>query len=58
MGTPASLFDTQDDDIEEQALLDGEADYAAGRVISHEAMRRWLLSWGTENELTPPECGE
>lgn len=26
-----------------------------GEFISHEAMKTWLLSWGTENELPPPE---
>ncbi len=45
-------------DGEEEAALAAEASIAAGQVISHEAMRRWLLSWGTENELPPPECGE
>lgn len=45
---------------EEEAVADAEAwaDYKAGRVISHEAMKRWLLSWGTENELPPPEVGD
>jgi predicted transcriptional regulator len=47
-----------DDEIEEQALAEAEADVAAGRVISHEAVKRWLLSWGTPDELPPPKCGE
>ena len=31
-----------------------EAD-AGGPFIAHEDMVRWLESWGTENELPPPE---
>ena len=36
----------------------GLADIEAGRVISHEAVKRWLMSWGTDNPLPPPKCGE
>jgi predicted transcriptional regulator len=59
MGKPEpSIFDETDDAADELATQRGEADVAAGRFISHEAMKRWLLSWGTDNELPPPECGE
>ena len=34
----------------------GEADFAAGRFVSHERVMEWLDSWGTENELPIPEC--
>ena len=53
-----SLFDQIDEAAEERALAEAERDIAEGRVISHEAMRRWLLSWGTDHELPPPKCGE
>ena len=43
---------------DEQATAEGLADIKAGRVISHEAVKRWLLSWGTENELPPPKVGD
>ena len=56
MAEPAPLFETLDDDTEARALAEAEADVAAGRVISHEAMTRWLRSWGTDHELPPPEC--
>lgn len=52
------MFDIADTEADEAATLRGLADVAAGRVISHEAVKRWLLSWGTENELPPPECGD
>ena len=52
------IFDEIDEEAEERAMAEAEADIAAGRVISHEAMVRWLESWGTPNELPPPKCGE
>jgi len=60
MSDPAriSLFDMTDDEAEARADAEAEADAAAGRVVSHEAVRRWLMSWGTEHELPPPKCGE
>ncbi len=53
-----SLFDEIDDDAEAAADARAEADIAAGRVISHEAMKRWLLSWGAPDEKPAPKCGE
>ncbi len=55
---PETAFDLVDDEVEERALAEAEAAVAAGRVISHDAMKRWLQSWGTANELPPPNCGE
>ncbi len=49
-----SLFDEIDDAAEAAADARAEADITAGRVISHDAMKRWLLSWGTPNELPTP----
>ena len=49
-----SLFDEIDDDAEAAADARAEADIAAGRIISHEAMKRWLLSWGTPDEKPAP----
>ncbi len=40
------------------AVQEGLHDVAAGRVISGEAILAWLRSWGTENELPRPECGD
>ena len=53
-----SVFEPADDAAEEKALAEAEAEIAAGKFISHKAMRRWLLSWGTPGELPPPKCGE
>ncbi len=52
------MFEQIDDAVEARAVDEAEAAYAAGRVISHDAMVRWLTSWGTPNELPPQQCGE
>lgn len=51
-----SLFDPQTDEAVE-ALLDAEAeaDYAAGRVISHERMCEWLTRLSKGERVPPPE---
>jgi predicted transcriptional regulator len=53
-----SIFDEVDIDADMAADMaadaEGLADLDAGRVISHEAMKAWLLSWGTTEELPPP----
>ena len=46
------------DEEEERLDAEAEADIAAGRVISHEAVERWVRSWGTHNELPPPKPGD
>jgi len=53
-----SVFEPVDEAAEDRALAAAEAQVAAGKAISHGAVRRWLLSWGTSNELPPPKCGE
>jgi predicted transcriptional regulator len=53
-----TLFDEIDDAAEQRALEEAERAIAEGRTVSHEAVRRWLLSWGTAKELPPPKCGE
>jgi predicted transcriptional regulator len=52
-----AIFDEIDEASEAEADARAEADVRAGRVISHEAMKIWLLSWGSADELSPPEVG-
>jgi len=52
-----SIFDEVDEESEAAADARAEADIIAGRVVSHEAMKAWLLSWGTPDELPLPEIG-
>jgi predicted transcriptional regulator len=52
----------QHDDLDDEtvafiaAVTSGIADAEAGRTVPYELVRRWLLSWGTESEQSPPEC--
>lgn len=50
-----SIFDEIDVDADRAADAEGLADLDAGRVVSHDAMKAWLLSWGTAEELPPPQ---
>lgn len=52
------VFDIPDDEADEAATQRALADFEAGRVISHDAMKQWLLSWGTDKPLPEPKCGE
>ncbi len=52
------LFATPDEAADEAALKRAEADIAAGRYISHEAVMRWVASWSSDNPLPPPKCGD
>ena len=51
-----------DEEIDEAAEAaadeEGLADIAAGRTISWEAVQCWLRSWGTPDELPPPQVGD
>ena len=53
-----SIFDEIDLDGDVAADAEGNSDIEAGRVISHDAMKAWLLSWGTAGELSPPKVGD
>jgi len=52
------LFDEEDEAAIDAADAEAEADVAAGRVISNEAVIRWLKSLSTDSPLPPPQCGE
>ena len=57
-GAYFDLFKETDEDQDERLVAEADADIAAGRVISNEAVLRWIKSWGTPDELPPPQCGE
>lgn len=52
------LFETTDREAEAQADARADADAAEGRTISHEAVKRWLQSWGTDAPLPRPQVGD
>jgi RHH-type transcriptional regulator, rel operon repressor / antitoxin RelB len=39
-----------------RAIEEGIKDVEEGRVVSHERVKEWLQSWGTEGEKEMPEC--
>jgi hypothetical protein len=47
-------YDKEDLDAKDKAIEEARADVAAGRVIPWTHIKRWLESWGTDNELPPP----
>jgi predicted transcriptional regulator len=53
-----SIFDEIDIDADKAADAEGLADLDAGRVIKHDAMKAWLLSLGTADELPPPRSAK
>lgn len=56
MKAEPSIFDDSDDAAEAAADAEGLADLEAGRTVSHEKMKAWLLSWGTPDETPPPKA--
>jgi predicted transcriptional regulator len=56
MSNPVQPLPDEDTAAFLAAVEEGLADAATGRTVSHDEVRRWLLSWGTENELPLPEC--
>jgi len=49
---------TNDADTEAlaEAVKQGLASADAGKTTHYDEVRRWLLSWGSDNELPKPEC--
>jgi predicted transcriptional regulator len=53
-----TIFDGTDPDAEAKADERAEADVREGRLIRHEAVRRWLASWGSGKPLSRPRTGD
>lgn len=53
---PNHMFDEPDTDAFVAVVKRGLASADAGRIVRYEDVRKWLLSWGTEDELPKPEC--
>lgn len=58
MSREKSLFDDHDESAEAAADARAEADVRAGRTIGHDAVKRWLRSWGTAEPLPRPHVGD
>lgn len=53
MSHEKSLFDDRDERAEAAADARAEADVVAGRLISHDAVKTWLRSWGSSPAPRP-----
>ena len=58
MSREKTLFDSADPREEAAADLRADADVAAGRLIGHDAVKRWIASWGTAKPLRRPQVGD
>ncbi|GAA5266472.1 hypothetical protein ACOSOMT5_P2899 [Acidiphilium sp. MT5] len=54
--TPNHVPDETDTEAFVATVKRGLASMGAGRTVPYEDVRRWVLSWGTSNELPKPEC--
>jgi predicted transcriptional regulator len=52
------LFDARDAAAEAEADARAEADVRAGRTIGHDAVKRWIASWGSDTPLPRPRVGD
>ncbi|HXH17050.1 MAG TPA: CopG family transcriptional regulator [Sphingomonas sp.] len=53
-----ALFETSDPIEEAEADARADADVRNGRLISHDAVKRWLSSWGSGEPLPRPRVGD
>ncbi|MET0246579.1 MAG: CopG family transcriptional regulator [Sphingomonas sp.] len=58
MTSERSLVDIGDSTAEAAADARADADAETGRVISHDAVKRWIQSWGSATPLPRPEIGD
>ena len=52
------LFDIPNEAGDAASDARAETDIAAGRMVSNEAVMRWLASLATDKPLPRPKCGE
>ncbi|MEG3181236.1 antitoxin [Sphingomonas sp. LT1P40] len=57
MSSERSLFDHEDPAAEAGADARADADVKAGRLISHDAVKHWIASWGSDEPLPRPQVG-
>jgi predicted transcriptional regulator len=53
---PITAEQAAEDEAFIQAVKAGQASLDAGQSVPYEDVRRWLLSWGSDQETPPPEC--
>jgi len=58
MACDDTQFDTSDPAAEAEVDARADADVRNGRLISHDAVKRWLVSWGAPEPLPRPRVSE
>ena len=58
MKAERTVFDAADPEAEAEADARADADVREGRLIRHEAVRRWLASWAGGKPLSRPRPGD
>lgn len=58
MKAERTIFDQSDPEAEVKADARAEADVREGRLIGHEAVRRWLASWRSGKPHPRPRPGD
>ena len=58
MARDDALFDTSDPAAEAEADARADAAVHSGRLISHDAVKGWLSSWGSTEPLPRPRVGD
>ncbi len=54
---PESIFDMEPDEAHEARLdAEAEADYAAGRFVTHDRVRVWLAKLANGERSLPPDA--
>jgi hypothetical protein len=49
-------MDAHEKHLQRESIRRGFAEIEAGQHIPHEAMKNWLLSLGSDHELSVPKC--
>jgi predicted transcriptional regulator len=58
MNKKSPLFESVDPALESEADRRAEEDVNAGRLISHEGVKRWLSCWAAGKPLPRPKVGD
>lgn len=54
MNIERGIFEEEDEEAEAASIARARADVAAGRVVPHAEVAKWLKTWGTPEEGPPP----
>lgn len=56
MSDEPGIYDVPDTEADQAAMRRAEEDIAAGRMVPHAEVARWLRTWGTPDEEPMPQA--